>query len=264
MNGDAIVLDANHYWDIMEASEPEIWPGLTPWRDRWGSFGSIPDATGYGASVARTRVPAEDLERFWDEITRHYPGELPRFTVGPRETPGLDRWLQSHGYHREMSETVLVLNREAFHHVGPASDFVHEVADVDDLRQVLALDHLVFRDPIPGPNGLARELARLGSHRRLFCIRSDEGIAKAAGGLTHFSGWSLLWGGETHPAFRRKGLYHAVLAARMDVIKRTNATFAAVYANNETSMPILRKVGFEPIGTIEVWKPADARSGLPT
>ncbi len=54
-----------------------------------------------------------------------------------------------------------------------------------------------------------------------------------------------------------------MLAARMDVIKRTNATFAAVYANHETSMPILRKVGFEPIGTIEVWKPADAPSGLP-
>lgn len=256
--------EANHYWDIIESSDPEIWPGSTPWRDRWGSFGTISDAAGYGASVARTRVPPEDLERFWAEITRRYAGQLPRFTVGPCETYGLDRWLQSHSYHREMSETLLVLNREAFDHVGLVSDFVHEVSEVDDLRQVLALDHLVFRDPIPDPDGMARELARLGSHRRLFFIQSDDGgIAKASGGLTHFAGWSLLWGGETHPGFRRQGLYRAVLATRLDVIQQTSAAFVAVYANNETSMPILRKAGFEPIGTVEVWKPIGVRSGLP-
>ena len=95
------------------------------------------------------RIPS--CARFWAELTRRYPGELPRFAVGPRDTSGLDRWLQSHGYHREMSETVLVLNREAFHNVGSASNFVHEVADVDDLRRVLALDHLVFHDPNSRP-----------------------------------------------------------------------------------------------------------------
>lgn len=255
--------EARHYWDIMESSEPEVWPGSAPWRDRWGSFGSIPDAAGYGASVERTRVPPEDLEAFWAQITQRYTGLLPRFTIGPKETPGLAGCLESHGYQREMSETVLVLHREAFHQIGPASCIVHEVTTVEDLRQVLALDNLVFRDPIPDSDGMARELARLGSHRRLFFIRGEDGTAKGAGGLTHFSGWSLLWGGETHPGYRRQGLYRAVLVARMDVIKQTNATFAAVYANNETSMPILRNAGFEPIGTIEVWKPIGVRSGLP-
>ena len=203
------------------------------------------------------------MERFWADITQRYSGELPRFTIGPRETPGLDRWLQSHGYHREMSETLLVFNREAFLQVGPTSDVVHEVTDVDDLQQVLELDHLVFRDPRSDPAGMARELARLGSHRHLVFIPGNEGIAKAAGGLTHFAGWSLLWGGETHPTFRRQGLYHAVLAARMDIIKSTSAAFAAVYANNETSLPILRKAGFRPIGTIEGWNPPGGRSGRP-
>lgn len=263
MNQDAIVPDGHHYWDIIESSEPEIWPGSIPWRDAWGSFGTIPNAAGYGAAVQRTRVPREDLERFWTAITQRYSGDLPRFSVGPRETPGLDRWLQSHGYHREMVQTLLVLRREAFHHVGPAPHGVEEVADLDDLIQVLALDHLVFGDPLPGPDGMAEELARLGSCRRLVFIRGDEGIAQAAGGLTHFGDWSLLWGGETHPAFRRHGLYHAVLAARMDIIKQTSAAFTAVYANNETSLPILRQIGFRPIGTIEVWKPAGERSGLP-
>ena len=261
------MLEATHYWDIIESSDPDIWPGSSPWRDKWGSFGSIPDSAGYGASVVRTRVPAADMERFWADITQRYPRQLPRFTVGPRDTPGLDLWLHSHGYHRELSETVLVLNREEFHNVvpalWPASDAVQDVGGVDDLRQVLALDYLVFRDPIPQLDGMARELARLGPDRRLFFVRGDDEIAKAAGGLSHFAGWSLLWGGETHPVFRRQGLYHAVLAARIDVIKQTSAAFVAVYANNETSMPILRKTGFVPIGTIVVWKPGGARSGLP-
>lgn len=259
-----MLLAAHHYWDIMESSDPETWPGSSPWRDQWGSFGSIPDSEGYGASVQRTRVPAEDMKRFWMDITRRYPRQLPRFTIGPRDTAGLARALQSRGYLREMSETVLVLNREAFQEMGSTpSDIVQEVAGLDDLRQVLALDHLVFHDPIPDPDAMLRELARLGSDRRLFFVPGDEGIAKAAGGLTQFPGWALLWGGETHPAVRRQGLYHAVLAARIDSITHTSAAFAAVYANNETSMPILRKAGFSPIGTIEVWKPAGVRSGLP-
>jgi len=177
------------------------------------------------------------------------------FTVGPRETPGLDRWLASHGYQRELLETVMVLDRNAFHKVHARTHIVRQAAKVGDLRQVYALDHLVFGDPIPAPDSMARELRRLGSRRRIFFIPGYEGIAKAAGGMTHFPHWSLLWGGETHPAFRRQGLYQAVLAARIEATKQTSSTFVAVYANNDTSMPILQKTGFEPIASIEVWKP---------
>lgn len=263
VDGGTLMLETKKYWDMMESSDPEVWPGSTPWRDQWGSFGSIPDAKGYGASVDRTRVPVKDLPRFWSEITERYPSQLPRFTVGPRETLGLGRWLQSHGYHREISETVLVLNREAFDKRGPVLDVVNEVVRMEDLKEVFALDHLVFRDPIPDPKGLAQELARLGPYRRLFYIRSNEGMAKATGGVTHFPGWSLVWGGQTHPEFRQQGLYHAVLARRIAAVQETTALFCAVYANNETSAPILIKAGFEPIGTMTVYKPFGARSGVP-
>lgn len=254
MDEQSVGPNADYYWDIIESNDPDIWPGSIPWRDPWGSFGTLPDLAGFGGVVMRTRVPSEDIECFWADVRRRYPDRLPRFTVGPRETPGLVRWLQSCGYLRERSETLLVLNREACHDLCPTSDLVQEVAHVDDLQQVLALDHLVFGDPIPKPEAMVRELARLGPHRRLFYV-PGEGIAHAAGGVTHYAGWSLLWGGETHPACRGQGLYHAILTTRLNIIIEGSAAFAAVYADNETSMPILRKAGFLPIGAIDVWNP---------
>lgn len=250
-------LDARRYWETMEADPPEIWPGATPWHDEWGSFGTIPDAAGWGGGVQRTRVPPADLAVFWAEVLGRYP-VWPRFTVGPQDTPGLAAWLQQHGYVLEERESVLVLPKDQLAAVGrsPAAAAVREVATVEDLAQVIKLDHLIFGDPLLTPDGLARELRRnTGRRRQLFVPGADE-VAVAAGGFTNFGPWALLWGGETHPAMRRRGWYRAVVAARLQLLAGASSLqFAAVYARRDTSAPILRRLGFQQIGESEVWRP---------
>lgn len=255
---------AVQYWDLIEATDPEIWPGSTPWRDHWGSFGTTPDAQGLGASVMRTRVPAARLPSFWQDTRERYPSMLPRFSVGPGDTPGLAEFLKIRGYEREIIESVMVMDRDRFAAFANASvPAVVEVSTPQDLHRVFELDHLVFRDPIPNSEGLAKEFRRLGTTRRLFLVPGPDGTALAAAGLTHFPNWTLLWGAETHPAFRHQGLYRALLTHRLRVIAQHGAGFAAVYANHETSMPILARCGFVRIGAKEIWKPPGAPSSRP-
>lgn len=246
----------SQYWDVMEQTPPEIWPGSQPWTDQWGSFGTIPDGNGFGSMVERTRVSAVYLPRFWADLQHRYQGRGPRFRIGPRETAGLKHWLVDRGYHCERSETVMVRDLPLPPDLrGDNDPRIHAVATTTDLNQVVRLDHLVFNDPILDSDGLALELQRLGDARRLFFIPGVEGTALAAGGISFFPHWALLWGGETHPDYRRQGLYRQVLDARLQILDPAATEFVAVIADDSTSMPILAKMGFQAIGQATVWAP---------
>ena len=188
---------------------------------------------------------------------------MPRFHVGPRDTPGLSAWLHSHGYRLETRESVVVLRRSCWPDDNPPREAV-EVSDRTMIRQILWLDHLVFDDPEPDDARVAVEWSRLSPNRRQFLIPGPDGMARAAGGFTVFPGrWLLLWGGETHPDHRRQGLYRDILDARFQAARDTRAAFAAVYANIETSAPILLATGFKPIGLVEVWAPRESQRDSP-
>lgn len=119
----------------------------------------------------------------------------------------------------------------------------------------------MFNDPLLSGDQLDRQLERYGGRRRLFFVPGPGRTALAAGGLTVWDHWALLWGGETHPEFRGRGLYRAVVAARLRaLLNHTQASFAAVYADVRTSARILTRFGFRPIGRAEVWKPAEGQS----
>jgi GNAT superfamily N-acetyltransferase len=62
---------------------------------------------------------------------------------------------------------------------------------------------------------------------------------------TDFAG---MWGGATHPEWRRRGLYRAVLAERSRLALERGYRFARVDASPD-SEPILRKLGLHRIGT---------------
>jgi hypothetical protein len=84
-------------------------------------------------------------------------------------------------------------------------------------------------------NGQPASIGRLYTHRDSF-----------------FGG---LYGGGTVPAFRRQGLYRAVVAARARDARKFGAKYLIVDAL-QTSEPILRQLGFEKIS--ETW-PCEAR-----
>ncbi len=247
--------DSTAYWQVMEQSRPEMWPGSRPWSDRWGSFGTLPDAEGLGCSVLRNRVPPDELPDFWHTLGARY-ASWPRFSVGPHDTPGLRDFLAQHQYTLEDRERVLVLRRDEWLSLPEESAGADTVTTPHELARVLALDHAVFDDPPPTPERITAEWGRLTPARQLFFVAGPDGSAVSAGGFTDFGAWALLWGGETAPAHRGRGLYQAVVRRRLQALRAHEAVwFVAVHAREGTSAPILTRLGFRDIGSLEVWAP---------
>ncbi len=251
------------YLRRIERDLPELWPGATEWTDKWGSCGSYPDAQGYGSGVERVRVPPEKLAEFWCRLTTEYH-ELPPITVGPLETPGLTTWLAEHGYAAASRRRLMVLPHERLYsRTFSAMPDVRLAATPEDLDQVLALDRVVFDDaPLAAEQRLV-ELQRITTGpRRLVFVPGEAGLARAAGLITKRTGWALLSSGETHPDFRRQGLYQVVTERRLEVARCWGADFVATSATPSTSEPILRRLGFLLVADITLYRPGPQRSPL--
>ena len=75
-----------------------------------------------------------------------------------------------------------------------------------------------------------------------------DGEPAAGGGCGIVGQVARLWGAGTRPAFRGRGAYRAVLAARIALAREHGATLALVKGRVETSGPILRRAGFTAYG----------------
>ncbi|WP_394823610.1 GNAT family N-acetyltransferase [Pendulispora albinea] len=78
---------------------------------------------------------------------------------------------------------------------------------------------------------------------RLFLARHH---GRAAGAASYIASplSAVLLGAIVLPPFRRRGLYRALIAARLHDARTRNITFATTYAREETSAPILERLGF--------------------
>jgi len=75
-----------------------------------------------------------------------------------------------------------------------------------------------------------------------------DGDAVGTGGLSLVDGVARLWGGSVRRAARHRGIYRAVLEARLRRGLERGARMALVKGRVETSGPILRRAGFERYG----------------
>jgi len=63
----------------------------------------------------------------------------------------------------------------------------------------------------------------------------------------------FLWGGATIPDARGRGVYSALVTARMEVAKSLGLSRIGLYAMKNTSSPIVEKQGFEKHGKVTFW-----------
>jgi GNAT superfamily N-acetyltransferase len=74
------------------------------------------------------------------------------------------------------------------------------------------------------------------------------GIPAGSGGVSLVDGIARLWGGVVAPPARGRGVYRAVLGARLSYAVTYGATMALVKGKIDTSGPILRRAGFTAYG----------------
>lgn len=152
-------------------------------------------------------------------------------------------------------ETVDVLARPAGERPDlalPADVDVRWADDIDTFVDSVHLNADVFGGTRPERASLARLFAdeqtklRTGGGGAVVAYVDDAPVG--TGGLTVAGPDGRLWGGGVLPEARGRGVYRALLAARLDYAAARGCELVIVKGRVETSGPILRRAGFAPYG----------------
>ncbi|WP_240641582.1 GNAT family N-acetyltransferase [Nocardioides ferulae] len=220
---------------------------------RHGGFVSYADLDG-ATGPALDRLIADTVAWFRDET------DVARFewkTRGHDRPADLPDRLLAHGFEPDPPETVMVGRAELLDRPVALPDGITvrragEDGDLlTDVTEASRLQAEVFGDDAgPAPAELAERLASAPERTGLWLAEDADGTVVCAGRLevvpdTEFAG---LWGGGTLAAWRGRGIYRALVAARA----RAAQTMGAVYLHSDCtdmSRPILERSGLVPVTT---------------
>jgi GNAT superfamily N-acetyltransferase len=170
--------------------------------------------------------------------------------------------LRAAGFVADPEETVLVapVDRVATAVGQPRGVTVREAADEADFAAITRMEERVWGE----------ELSWMGamlSERRAASPESFVVVLAEAGGEVVCAAWvrwaarspfATLHGGATLPAWRRRGIYRALVAWRATRAAASGRPYLRVDASAD-SRPILERLGFVPITTTTpyIWTPPD-------
>lgn len=110
---------------------------------------------------------------------------------------------------------------------------------------------------------LTRSVSLPEADRLIRCYLGYVGGALAGSAGSTVDGDALrFWDGSVRPAYRGRGLYRAMVAQRLRDARSTTADFALVKAVDDTSAPILKRLGFTRYGEQRCWS-MEVESHLP-
>lgn len=214
-------------------------------------FSDLDDGTARGAVT-------EQAEYF-----RRGRAELEWKVYGYDRPESLESILAAEGFVPDEKETLVLLDLEHGIRAGRSAAAI-EVRQVDDdsgASDARSANEAAFgRDTSTSP--VRYEEVVRDPNQALFVAYAD-GIPVASGRLDMPRGRSFasLWGGGTAPAFRHRGVYRKLVASRAALAQSRGFRYLTVDAQ-ETSRPILERLGFVPLTTTRGWvlRPAPDRS----
>lgn len=200
---------------------------------------------------------ADAIGRLVPEALAHYraDAEITRVewkTRGHDHAPGLHEALLANGFIQDEPESIMV--GEVRHLIVdvPLPDGVtlRRVTEEGEVRAMSAMQDEVFGDPISGEmaSALLRRLA-LDDGMELW-VAEAEGQIVSAGRLEPVRGTSFagIWGGATRQAWRGRGIYRALTAARARSAHAMGKTL--IHSDStEFSRPILERAGLVTVST---------------
>jgi GNAT superfamily N-acetyltransferase len=207
------------------------------------------DALDAAIALHRDHFAARGEEMEWKTRAHDRPADL------------VDR-LVAAGFEPEEPETVLVGVAARMTGVGapPPEVRIRRTEDPADFARIAAMESAVWDDDWTWiALDLAREVAHDPEHFLVLVAEAREEVVSAAWLASKpGTGFAGLWGGSTLPAWRGRGIYRALVAARASAAIDRGAEYLQVDAS-EGSRPILERVGFVAVTTTTpyVWRPSD-------
>jgi GNAT superfamily N-acetyltransferase len=167
------------------------------------------------------------------------------------QPPALRERLVAHGFAPNDPAALMVLDLHAPPPalLEPAAAELRQITSRDELEDVIAIEEQVWG------GSFAWMRKRMGDHLQipgyLSIFVADAEQRPACAGWTYFypnSQFAGLWGGSTLPEYRKRGLYTAVLAARVQEAIARGYRFLTIEAG-PMSRPIVAAHGFQPLAT---------------
>ena len=172
----------------------------------------------------------------------------------------LPQRLRAAGFVPEPDETVVIAPVAEIAHPPALPDGVvlREVTGRTDLDRIETLGEAAFGTRHVGiAEMLESELE--ADPEALAVVVAEAGDAVVCAGWVRFelgTEFATLWGGGTLPAWRRRGIYRAVVAYRANLAAERGFRYLQVDASSD-SRPILQRLGFTAVTTTTpyVWSP---------
>lgn len=188
------------------------------------------------------------------------PRHLPvMWTLDPgTEPPDFAEHLDAHDIHpdphgAEFAVMVLPVDAQLEAPAVPGLEIHDALADLATFRLADAAAAEAFmgsqRDD---PEAIAMQDRRrrnfLAAGNRHWLLATVDGDPAGAGGMTLFPpGGATINGGSVRPKFRGRGVYRALVVARLEIARRAGVAGLCVWGG-EMSGPILARLGFETVG----------------
>ena len=174
------------------------------------------------------------------------------------EPPDFAARLAAHGVlpDRHPDADVMVLPAEAVIQAPPVPglDMVDALSDLETFREADAAAQEAFQsEPLgDGPRAIATQERRRtnsvasGNRYRLLARVDGEAAGTAAMSVFPPNG-AAINGGAVRPKFRGRGVYRALVVARLEIARRAGVAGLSVWGG-PMSAPILARLGFQKVG----------------
>ena len=85
------------------------------------------------------------------------------------------------------------------------------------------------------------------THPKLYFLARVDGVPAASGALVPLARSGYLLGSSVVPELRGRGVYRALVAARVAALREMGRPLVTIHAFSHTSAPICARLGFEPV-----------------
>lgn len=213
-------------------------------------YATMPTSDGPATWVTLTRLSDATIDAAIDEVlAAHGSGGELEWKTFDLDTPAdLRERLVRRGFVPEEPEALLALDLTAVDVAqwSPAACTVRQLTAVDDFTALVAARGATDED---GWERFVEQLAgeyQAAPDRMNIYVAEVDGRPVSTGWIRFHPGCAFadLWGGATQPAYRGRGIYRALVAARARAAMDRQVRFLTVDAG-PMSRPILERLGFQ-------------------
>jgi len=198
-----------------------------------------PDSADAAIAAQRAYFTARGTPVEWKYYDYDQPADLPQRLLAA-------------GFEAEDEELMLVAETAAISHevVLPDGVRLEPVNDEAGIAAMMAVHDLAFDDPSPELGlRLAAQLREApDSLQMVVAMAGDQPVSAARIEFVPGTDFAGLWGGGTVPAWRRKGIFRALVAYRAGLAADRGYRYLQVDAL-PPSRPILQRLGFRAVAT---------------